>query len=654
MGAPEIAYRLRNSARSLLERLGFLLANSPPEPSGRAGHPWVETFPSDFGLHKQEYVSRADKVLNGSYEIFALPTAKLGFPPRWNKDPKTGTEAPLDHGKSLNYRDETKVGDIKYLWEINRHLELVWLAQAWLLTKEPRFLDGSRTLLDSWITQNPYPLGVNWASSLEHAVRLLNWSFAWHLLGGDESELFSGEEGRSFQKRWQDSIYQHCHFIFGHLSKYSSANNHLLGEYAGLFVASTTWPLWEKSPLWQKTAMSGLEKQALHQNAEDGGNKEQATWYHHEVADMLLICGIVGRANNQEFSKEYWRRLELMLEFIASIMDISGRVPMIGDSDDATMSGLSLTRDVYRSLLSSGAIIFKREDFRLKSSAADDKTRWLLGDSKANQLSQVIGSNRPLPIRRHFPVSGYYILGDEFESENEIRMITDAGPLGFLSIAAHGHADALSAILSVGGQEILIDPGTYSYHTQKLWRDYFRGTSAHNTIRVDGLDQSIPRGNFLWSKHAETECLEFRESETEQVWTAQHNGYTRLPDPVTHRRTIKFDKTNSSFIIIDSLFCKKSHDVEIYWHCNEECTVALENSVAMITASNVLVKIFGPSSDWQVEIVKGSSAPPLGWVSREFDSKKPSPTIVCKGTINGTSHLETTIEISKSERVEPL
>ena len=83
-------------------------------------------------------------------------------------------------------------------------------------------------------------------------------------------------------------------------------------------------------------------------------------------------------------------------------------------------------------------------------------------------------------------------------------------PLGYLSIAAHGHADALSFTLSVGGNEILIDPGTFAYHTQKRWREYFRGTSAHNTLRVDGADQSVPGGNFLWTQHSQTRVLSFR------------------------------------------------------------------------------------------------------------------------------------------------
>src|SRR5690606_26109109 len=157
-------------------------------------------------------------------------------------------------------------------------------------------------------------LGVNWCSSLEHAIRLVNWAFAWALLGGDTSILFQGEEGRQFRERWLGCIYRHCHFIAGHMSRHSSANNHLLGEATGLFVAATTWPMWDASRRWQLRARSELEREALAQNFEDGVNKEQAVWYHHAVADMMLISGLVARANGCDFGPAYWKRLEAMME----------------------------------------------------------------------------------------------------------------------------------------------------------------------------------------------------------------------------------------------------------------------------------------------------------------------------------------------------
>jgi hypothetical protein len=188
-----------------------------------------------------------------------------------------------------------------------------------------------------------------------------------------------------------------------------------------------------------------------------------------------------------------------MLDFLASIMDAGGNVPMFGDADDGYAVRLSPAEDFcpYRSLLATGAVLFKRGDFKKKAGALDDKTRWLLPESES--VFRELNTERTrLPPRQAFADGGYYVMGCDFCTPAEIRLVADAGPLGYRSIAAHGHADALSFTLSVGGREFFVDPGTYAYHTQPAWREYFRGTAAHNTVRVDGENQSVSGGNFMW------------------------------------------------------------------------------------------------------------------------------------------------------------
>ncbi|MDD4927454.1 MAG: hypothetical protein PHF58_13245, partial [Methylotenera sp.] len=198
MGVQEIAYRVQQLAHGRMEKMGFGLAK-PTLPRSATSKPWCTTMTT--GLDVGLYTRAADKVLAGQLDIFALRCAEVGFPPNWNRDPKTKTIAPMVFGKTLNYRDENLVGDIKYLWEPNRHLQLVTLAQAWRLTGQDRYAQGCQILLDSWFVQCPYPKGVNWVSSLEHSLRLLNWSFAWHLLGGNDSPLFAGDAGIAFKSR---------------------------------------------------------------------------------------------------------------------------------------------------------------------------------------------------------------------------------------------------------------------------------------------------------------------------------------------------------------------------------------------------------------------------------------------------------------------
>src|SRR5665213_1430609 len=136
MNAGEISIRTVQMLRSRLEQLGIGVARGAA-PSLAAGDAWLPILPTTFDV--SAYTTQADRILDGRFHVFALSEAPLGFPPDWNRDPKTGTRAPMSFGKLVNYRDERVVGDIKYLWEPNRHAELVTLAQAWHLTRDRRY-----------------------------------------------------------------------------------------------------------------------------------------------------------------------------------------------------------------------------------------------------------------------------------------------------------------------------------------------------------------------------------------------------------------------------------------------------------------------------------------------------------------------------------
>jgi hypothetical protein len=639
MSAAEISSRTAQMLRSRLEQCGIGIARAAV-PSRAAGAGWLPVLPTAFDV--STYTTHADHILDGRFRVFALDAAPLGFPPEWNRDPKTGTRAPMSFGKLLDYRDERLVGDIKYLWEPNRHAEVVTLAQAWHLSRDPRYAHGCGALIDSWLMACPYPRGANWTSSLELALRLVNWSFAWHLLGGDAAIVFEGEAGQALRLRWLASVHQHCHFIAGYLSRNSSANNHLLGELLGLFVAASTWPMWRESRRWHEQARNEFQREALVQNAADGVNREQAIWYQQEVADMMLIAGLYARNDRCDFGAEYWNRWAAMLEFIASIMDVAGNVPRFGDADDAVIARLDPARDfhAFRSLLASGAVLTKdptlRAHFKARALVLDDKSRWLLGDASATEFSAISTPVRALTFpRRAFPQGGYFILGSDLESTREVRIVADAGPLGYLAIAAHGHADALAFTLSVHGNEILIDSGTYSYHADERWRRYFRGTRAHNTITVDGQDQSVAGGRFLWTKHAAIKSRTFEASADLERLSAEHDGYHRLTDPVTHSRELSYSTVTRVLRVRDRLACRSRHQVEINWHFSAACTVVLLEDRLRATREDVTVELHW-GDGLTARLARGEESPIRGWISQRLDVKEPCSNLVLQRAIDGT------------------
>ena len=645
MTPAEIHHRVRRALATRAERWQLPGAGAVPPPDlAHAPRLWIHA-PLKV-VDAARYLAAADRIAAGRFDLFALRDAALGSPPRWNRDPKTGVAAPLTFGKLLDYRNPRRVGDIKYLWELNRHLHIATLAQAHALSGDARYFDVLRRHLESWFDECPYAMGANWSSSLELGIRLINWSVAWQLLGGAGSPLFQGDEGAPFARRWLESVFQHARFIRGNLSLYSSANNHLIGEAAGLFVAALTWPHWPHARAWLAQAKEILEREALLQNAPDGVNREQAVSYQQFELDLLLLPLLAGRANGVTFPAAFERRIEAMLECLASIMDAGGNVPMFGDSDDGLVVRFvpGAGHCPYRSLLATGAVLFQRGDFKAKAGRLDDKTRWLIGEGAEAAFEQLEGAGAHLPIRRAFRHGGYYILGCGFETGKEIRLVADAGPLGYQTIAAHGHADALSFTLSVGGMEFLIDPGTYAYHTQGPWRRYFRGTAAHNTVRVDGVDQSQSGGNFMWLRKANAGCLVWRPADDRDVFEGWHDGYARLVDPVTHRRRITLDKAARRVLIEDTLQMAGEHVVELFFHCSEHCQVsAAREGYAISQAGKTLLLTLPRGKGASSDVHCGSTSPILGWVSRRFDEKRPAPTIAWRARLKGNMVLRSEI-----------
>jgi len=462
------------------------------------------------------------------------------------------------------------------------------------------------------------------------------------------------------------------------LSRYSSANNHLIGETAGVYIASLTWNYWPQMRAWGVECKEILAQEAIVQNAEDGGNREQAFSYQQFVLDFLLLAGLAARAAHEDFAAEYWLRIERMMEFLAAMMDVAGNVPMIGDADDGYVVRLEphegsgawgvgsgsesaariasapaqapgprphVLHSNYASLLATGALLFDRPDFAHKVRRLDDKTQWLLPDERVREFERLAASAGTAFVRREFPQSGYYILGSQLDTPEEVRMVVDAGPLGYLSIAAHGHADALSLVLSVGGEEVLVDPGTYAYHTEPEWRRYFRGTRAHNTVVVDDLDQSMQSGNFMWSRHAIARCLHFGEHGAVQRFLGEHDGYSALRAPIEHQREILYDTIRRIFTIRDIFEGQGTHEISHRWHFSERLAPAVRDDEISVATKKHRIRIVPEAMPLHVESYRGGTAEEGGWISRRFGHKEPTTTVAWRYVTQGRAVVTTYIYV---------
>jgi hypothetical protein len=612
MSVAEVGYRIRQAAVTrVAKRLRARAA--PPLPRARTFH--VRGSPTLAQAERDALLADADSICAGHVVLFANRRFDVGMPPVWNRDPDSGVMGPAIYAGDIAITNREQVGDIKHVWELNRHLHLVRLAQAWAVTNDVAWLHALQTQLRSWLDQCPPLVGPNWTSSLELGIRLINWGLVWQLVGGEGSGLFAGEEGQRLRADWLDAIHAHCSAIARHLSRHSSANNHLIGELAGLYVGASIWPCWKASGAWLEQARRELEHEAQAQFSRDGVNREQAFAYHVFSSEFLFVAGLVGQACDHPFSRGYWTALLRALRFLRSVRDVAGNVPMVGDADDGIVFRLDAPGgDRAEQLLALGDAVLRRMQ------PGHPGVRWLL---------HALPGKRP-EVDPHesdtgwaFPDGGYLLFGSHFGEADEIKGMVDCGPLGYLGIAAHGHADALALTLSVGGEECLVDPGTYSYWQEHKWRDYFRGTSAHNTVRIDGLDQSVSGGRFMWLKKAQATIERMPQSPHEFDFRGSHDGYERLADPVRHMRSVRFDAAGATLTVRDEIAAKKHHQVELFWHFAPGLDVRLNSAGLHVRGKRFALQMQAHGADLKLELVRGNENPPLGWYSCSYESRQP-------------------------------
>jgi hypothetical protein len=640
----EIPFRIAGAATAVLRRTGLGSADKVPQVNwnGCKESAWV-SVPRDAVT--ADAIGVADDILTDKVEVFGRPVILVDGCPRWNVDPLNGIPLPMTFGLFIDFRHLAHSIDIKFLWELNRHLWLVPLAQAFALTSEEKYLIKLGRLLQSWLDECPYPLGANWSSPVEHGIRLINWSIIWHLIGGKQSRLFNGNAGQQLLDKWLKSIYQHIHFARDNYSFYSSADNHLIGEAAGVFVGAKTWNLWPVAASWAKEARGILETEVLKQFSDDGVNREQAICYHKFSLEFLLAAGLAARAAGEDFSDPYWRRISKAVEFLTVMADCQWRLPNIGDADDGKVFCLDPSKDFnpYRSIVALSGLILDDAYFASKAGGIDDQTRWLVA---SNQIRATPPSAlNPYPTQPQFIEGGYVVAGRNLHKADEWRLIMDVGALGFNRIAGHGHADALSVLVSYAGRAFLVDSGTYCYNTDPSYRRYFRGTSAHNCVMIDGLDQAEYGGSFLWLHDVNSRVHELTDDGRCMIVLASHDGYMRLKDPVRHYRRLTMNRDLLEAKVEDWVECKHGHSGNLFWHLAPDCFLDKSDVgwIAQNSTGRLEISIDAPT--FSAEVLCGEESPPMGWYSRHFYDKQKTNVIVASGALAPSKVVTTQLRI---------
>lgn len=659
MGPAEVVGRVGDHGRKLAwsPRQARPGRDAGPPPVMEAARSFATPLPAQARERVPETVREAtlraaDGLVRGEWSVFGVVRTDL-VRPDWFLDPASGRRAPQEQlAWRIDHRDEGTTGNVKSVWELSRHHHLTLLATAWWLTGDETYADMVDTHLRSWWRENPFLSGVHWTSGIELGIRLTSWVWIrrlmhdWPKIG----DLFETNDDALRQIWW------HQHYLAAFPSRGSSCNNHAVAEDSGLLGAACAFPWFKQSEQWRRLAAGRLVRDIRSNTFDSGINRELATDYHRFVTELGLVAAVEAAASGHDVGEPTWTLLARSLDAAAGVVDVRGRPPRQGDGDE----GRALLLDdpafePWGVLLGTGGAVVGRRPWW---PTVEDSVQSVVLGALAPVRPMVTG--RPDERPSDFTDAGLHLLRSRPDDGPEIWCRCDDGPHGFLSIAAHAHADALAVEVRHDGVDVLADPGTYCYHGEPEWRDYFRSTRAHNTVEVDGVSSSQPGGPFLWSSHAETTRLPMPAGDdVVQWWCAEHSGYARLDPALRHARSVRLDSVRRELELDDVVTCEQSHDVRLALHLGplvEVVSLSPAHHVAELRwqgRSGAVAAVLHLPADLVWSHHRGEEDPPLGWYSPRFAERVPSSTLIGEATITRSATMRTRLVFLDAEEGRP-
>lgn len=557
----------------------------------------------------------ADAASRGEISLVGLGLVACGVPPDWHRDPVSGRRFP---NRWLDTQRDRDI-DWRFCDELNLHRHLYPLAQAAYLSGDERFVDTVVQHVADWWTANPPIPDRFWHSALQCAVRAVAWLWALSLLRA------RGALPPEMETLFYDALHEHGCFIERHASRPPGAYNHIIGEWAALVLIGIAVPSLPLAQRWRERGLDILTREATRQFADDGAHREQSTGYHVFVLEAYTHVVLLARHNDVSLDPTIAGTLERMYECVMRMMRPDGRLPSFGDEAMRWHALSAAPLHDARRLLSTGATIFQRPDMKRVAGAFSPESTWLLG-SKGQESFAALGSEAP-PPSGVLTGAGLVVMRTGWEAD-AAYLAFDAGAHG-VGRAGHGHADALSVELCVNGTPLLVDSGTFTYSGQSEWRNVFRGTAAHNTVRVDAQDQVAASAEpFAWTTSLSVSLEQTYFSPQLSYATAAHDGYRRLPGAVEHRRAV-FWVAREYWVVCDILGGTGEHLCETFWHFPADSAVDAHAGGHLARRQAATLFVGGAAdADVQTRVIRGGMDPRNGWFSDTYGSRQPAPVLI--------------------------
>ncbi len=510
-----------------------------------------------FPAETEELIRTANSIIEHRWPLLGFGEIAFGESLDWRRDPLSGRVWPLAYHADVSLLS-LDGSDVRVLWELNRLGHFITLGRALVVTGDERFAQEICAQLDSWLRANPVGQGPNWSCAMEVALRAMNLLATLALcrlsktLTGERLAVLLG------------MLAAHGSHIKRNLEfSYLGNSNHYLTDVVGLLWLGIMLPELTAAADWRRWALREMVREMKNQVLPDGADYEGSTGYHRYATELFLYSFLLCRENKVDIDDRYRQKLETMLSYLRAYRRPDGFAPLVGDTDGGQVLPITLRRaDDHGYLLAIGAAVLGKSDFNVSEHGVSEEMLWLLGEQGIAQYEN-LAANPDAIASQGFVDAGIYLLRNDDD-----YLLFNAARNHRSGCASHRHNDALSIEVATGGRRFIVDPGTYVYSADLKERQLFRSTEFHSTVMIDSVEQNtIERSQpFVIGSEARPHLIAWQPGSDRDFVSAEHYGYRRLREPVTHRRSITFHKSDGWWLIEDEFAGRGEHAIATYFH----------------------------------------------------------------------------------------
>lgn len=477
--------------------------------------------------------------------------------------------------------------NMSWNWDLNRHRFFVALGTAYYYSAEMQYLTKLVELWEHWVKENPAGKTPAWKHPFEVAARLQNWIWAYFLLE------CSGECDSERLFRIREAIREHGSFLHSNL-EYHWPNNHLLLEAKALFEYSLLFPQFKENRRSLARAERILQREVMAQILADGAHSELCSMYHRIIAGELGELAALCEHNGTPLPAKIEQRIASLVEFTRALLRDDGSTPLTGDSvkDDSYIR------------------------FDPAQQECSDLNYWVWRGQ--GSFPHVPRRAKQSPRLAIFPQAGYAFLRGS-DTESDFHLTFDFGSFSRCTSANHGHCDALSFELYAMGRPVIVDPGVcLPWTNSNGWDRYFRSTAAHNTLMLDGKEQSQLCRYSDVRHSARTRLLRHYVSSDRAGLSAECIPYWAAKDGVCHYREVSYGN-DGILLIHDQVKGSGRHRLDWNFQFAPEIDVLEDQFGGLVVRFKGSPDFlhFAPIADipLALTVVRGQPDPPRGWIS---------------------------------------